>query len=598
MLRLAALSLFTSLVVVACNSGRDAFSDTDRAPFEDPDGGGPPDAGACGFRCSRDLKKVLDGCDAIGERVVAECGPNEGCGVDECVDACSAAAMSKGSIGCSFFTMPPDDPRYGAGSCYAAIVANTWDRPVAIHAEYGGEPLDVSRSIYTVSRNGPTEPVYTRLAGPLSPGQVGIVFLAQAEVLNDPDAPACPAGTVPALNVDPIRHGTVKTKAFHLVTDTPVAAYAIFPYGGADSWYPTATLLLPEASWEKEYIAVSTAKFGDSEASMLDRRTLQIVAAEDGTEVSMRPNTPISEGEDVAPGVPGEIVTWTLSKGQALQITQRIAPSGSPITSNKPIGVFGGSPCTFIPSEKAYCDLTQQQIAPFSQWGSSYALVPYLSRVENLSGGVTRETVPYAFVGAADGTVLTYDPARPPGAPDALQAGEVATFETDLLVTVKSQDAAHPFHASVYMTGSTSGGGSGSGRTLGDPDFVNLVPSDQLLDRYVFFTDFTYPETSLTIVRRKTLGGFMPVKLDCGGDVTGFAPLGDGGEYEYAWVRLTSGFVPQKLAKGECGYGRHAAESEGPFSITVWGWGKDASYGYAGGMGSRPINDAPLPVVQ
>lgn len=81
----------------------------------------------------------------------------------------------------------------------------------------------------------------------------------------------------------------------------------------------------------------------------------------------------------------------------------------------------------------------------------------------------------------------------------------------------------------------------------------------------------------------------MPVKLDCGGDVVGFAPLGASGEYEYAWVPLT---------KGECGYGRHAAESEGPFSITVWGWGKDASYGYAGGTGMRPINDAPLPIVQ
>lgn len=599
MLRLTSLSLFTCFVVVACNSGRDAFSDADRAPFVDPDAGAPPDAGSCGFRCSRDLKKVLKGCDAVvGDTVVEECPPEKGCGVDTCVDACTAAAMNKGSTGCAFWTMPPDDPKYGAGSCFAAMIANTWDRPASITADWGGDPLDVSKSVYTVSRNGPTQPVYTRLDGPLAPGQVAVVFLAQAEVLGDPNAPACPPGTVPAVHVDPIRHGTVKTKAFHLKTDTPVAAYSIFPYGGADSWYPTATLLLPVASWDKQYIAVSTAKIGDSEAGMLDRRTLQIVADEDGTEVSMRPNTPIGEGEDVAPGVPGEVVTWSLTKGQALQITQRIGPSGSPITSNKPIGVFGGSPCTFIPSGKAYCDLTQQQIAPFSQWGTSYALVPYLSRVENVNGGTTRETVPWSFVGAADGTLLTYDPMKPPGAPDTLQAGQVATFETDMLVTVRSQDEKHPFHASVYMTGSTSGGGSGGGRTLGDPDFVNVVPNEQFLDRYVFFTDFTYPETSLTIVRKKTPAGFMPVKLDCGGDVTGFSPLGSSGEYEYAWVPLTRSFVPQKLAKGECGYGRHAAESEGPFSVTVWGWGKDASYGYAGGMGMRPINDAPLPVVQ
>src|SRR5690606_18357697 len=101
------------------------------------------------------------------------------------------------------------------------------------------------------------------------------------------------------------------------------------------------------------------------------------------------------------------------------------------------------------------------------------------------------------------------------------------------------------------------------------------------------------------VVRKKTPAGFLPVKLDCGGDVTGFSPVdGADGDYEFAWVQLTAGFAPQKLSSGECGYGRHAAESEGPFSITVWGWGKDASYGYAGGMGARPINDAPLPVVQ
>ena len=73
------------------------------------------------------------------------------------------------------------------------------------------------------------------------------------------------------------------------------------------------------------------------------------------------------------------------------------------------------------------------------------------------------------------------------------------------------------------------------------------------------------------------------------------------GEYEFAWVQLTSGFAPQKIGAngtGTCSYGRNEARSEGPFGITVWGWGKDASYGYAGGMGARPINDAPLPVVQ
>jgi hypothetical protein len=165
---------------------------------------------------------------------------------------------------------------------------------------------------------------------------------------------------------------------------------------------------------------------------------------------------------------------------------------------------------------------------------------------------------------------------------------------TDQFVTVKSQDSKHPFYAGVHMTSAQFGGGlEGGGMTKGDPDFVNIAPTDQYLDRYVFFADYTYPDTVLTVIRRKTLKGFMPVELACGGELTDFLPLGSKGEYEYAFVHLTSGSVPQQLAKGECGYGRHEAKSEGPFSITVWGIGQDASYGFVGGVGSRPINDAP-----
>ena len=592
---LAALSA-SAFAFAACSSDRDGFRETNEV-FAPPDASTPAvDGGGCGFRCSRDLKKVIKACGDTEEDAVV-CPPDQGCAVDKCVDACESAAASKGSSGCSFWTLPPDDPQYGAGACFAAMIANTWDRPATISAEWGADPLDVSKSIYTVTMNGDT-PTYTALTGPLPPGQVAIVFLAQAKVTIDPQAVDCPDGVVPAVNVDPIRHGTTKTKAFHLKTDTPVSAYSSFPYGGAESYYPSATLLLPVSSWDKSYIAVSTGKFGNPELSNTDKRTLQIIATEDDTKVSMRPNAVIDEGTDVAGAGPGEVQTWTLSRGQVLQISQRGGVTGSPIQADKPVGLFGGAPCVFLPSDVPYCDVTQQQIPPFSQWGSHYALVPYAPRIESVTGKA-KETVAWMFVGAVDGTELTYEPKKPPGAPSVLSAGTPVYFMTEELVTVRSQDAKHPFYAGVQMTGSSFGGGApGGGMTKGDPDFVNMVPSDQFLDRYVFFADYTFPETMLTVVRRKTAKGFLPVELECGGAISGFEPLGSSGEFEYAWVRLTAAFKPQKLAKGECGYGRHVARSDGPFSITVWGMGQDASYGYAGGMGSRPINDAPLPPVK
>ncbi|WP_275936668.1 hypothetical protein [Labilithrix luteola] len=105
--------------------------------------------------------------------------------------------------------------------------------------------------------------------------------------------------------------------------------------------------------------------------------------------------------------------------------------------------------------------------------------------------------------------------------------------------SVKSQDADHPFHLAVYMSGSQTY------KTRGDPDFVNLIPDDQFLDHYVFFVDHT------------------------------------------------KAGKPVATPAGSCTYGRHEATSDGPFMVYVWGLDVDASYGFPAGAGSRhdPLQD-------
>ncbi|AKU99119.1 hypothetical protein AKJ09_05783 [Labilithrix luteola] len=580
-----------ALVSPAC-SKRTSFDDTDGGLSQFGDASSDPVAPkACGIHCSPDLKQVLTGCEGA-EQIVASCNPDQGCGDGECVEACTAAELTKGSAGCDFWATMPDSIEY-RGGCFVAMIANTWDRAVGISAGFGDTPLDISKSTYTVSRQD-SDPVYRRLDGPLPPGQVAIVFLAQdlTNTATGPMAPTrCPTSVTPALSVDPTRHGTGKSKAFHIETDAPISAYSMYPYGGADSFMPTATLLLPVSSWSKNYIAVTPFDFGETRKP----RSLQIVANQDDTEVRMKPTAEVASGPGVAGATTGVVQTWTLAKGEVLQFLQSPL-GGSPIETSKPVGMFGGSECTELPTP--YCDVLQQQIPPFAQWGTEYAVVPFRPRMASFSADA-REKVPYSIVGAVDGTTLTYEPSRPRDAPETIGAGEVASFITDTLFVVKSQDSKHPFHVNVYMTGATYAGGVDSGtRTFGDPDFVNVPPVDQYLDRYVFFTDFTYPETALTIVRRKTTNGFVPVELECAGELTGFQPLGTSGLYEFAWIKLTSGYVGQTFSKGQCGYGRHEAHSTGPFAVTVWGTGIAASYGYVGGTSLRTVNDAPPPVVR
>ena len=593
--RLVIAFLATASVVIAsasCAGQERAFIEKKTTDLV-PEAGTPDGPPSCtGLRCSRDLKSVVDGCT---DEVVKVCGPDQGCANGNCVDPCTAAEVAKGSVGCSFWTLPPDEPGYGAGSCFAAMIANTWDRPVNVTAEYGTAPLDLGQSIFTAEMVG-TEQKYTKLEGPLPPGQVALVFLSEIRPMPAPGGGRqnfsdCPVGVVGALNADPIAHGTTVTKAFSIKTDAPVSAYSIYPYGGAKTHFPTATLLLPTTAWSTNYLAVNGwPRTFDIYKNPLGTPTLQIVASADDTEVRMRPKVDVYDGAGVTGGAAGKMLTWKLARGEVLQITQPDELTGSPIESTKPIGVFGGTRCTYIPEAVQACDTLQQQIPPLGQWGSEYALVPYADRSgDQLS---RREPVPYRLVGAVAGTVLTYDPARPRNAPTTLRAGEVVSFMTDELFVVKSQGADHPFYAAVMMTGALFNSGHQAPND-GDPDFVNAVPTDQFLDRYVFFADYTFPETSLTLVRRKTDKGFMPVELDCLGEVQGFQPLGTTGEYEYTWVHLTKSFIS---ASGTCGAGRREAKSDGPFSVTVWGMGYCASYGYAGGAGSRPLTQVEAPV--
>lgn len=581
-------------VAAAACSSREGFEDTS-PPLATGDSG-PPEAAASCIHCSRNLKQVLDGCEDAGEpKVIETCGEDQGCGGGRCVDACTAAALENGSVGCDFWTLPPTTDTPSRGACFTAIVTNTWDRGVTVSAEYDGGPLDISKSIY-VARRENEQPVYTRLEGPLPPGEVGLVFLAYKEGST---AVPCPEGVTPALSIDPITHGTALTKAFHIQTDAPVSAYSISPYGGATSFEPTATLLLPVSAWAKNYVAIvpefDSVDVDGSYPPLVGKRNLQIVASEDDTEVRIKPTVDIEGSVDV-PGTPAGVPhSWTLAKGQVLQLAQD-SLSGSPIESTKPVGVFGGSHCTFMPAKSAYCDMLQQQIPPLVQWGTQYAVVPYPSRIVGNIPDVP-EVVPYTIVGAADGTQLTYEPSRPRGAPETLQHGEVASFTTDAFFVVKSQDSKHPIHVNVYMTGARWNQDIGGSTTTGDPEFVNVPAADQYLDRYVFFADFTYPETGITVVRRKTANGFLPVELTCGGEIPDFQPLGTSGQFEYAWLRLTRGFTEPFAKDGCTNYGRQEAHSDGPFAITVWGTGAFASYGYVGGTGLRPINDAvPEPV--
>jgi len=488
------------------------------------------------------------------------------------VDACAMAIAAGSTQGCDFYALtPPPRGTSTDGSCFVAMLANTWTAPVAIKVEYGGQALDVARIARVPITSGMALSYDPLPGGQLAPGQMALLFLANGPV--DPSSPLadqhvdCP---VPAgVTVDPAVHGTGFGKPFRITTSAPVAAYDIYPYGGASSHISSATLLIPTSAWGTNYIAAAGYK---ADTGLHNQHSVNIVAIHDGTEVTINPTAPIVGATGVPGGPRGQPRTYNLASGQMLQLLQPEPLSGSAISANKVVGVWGGTDCMNIPVGWSACDSAHQQLVPVNLLGFEYTAVSYRDRLAGKP-----ETVPWTLIGAVDGTTLRYDPAPPRGAPGVLNRGETVELDATVPFNVRS-------HLAGHMTGWLK---ISSDPGPGDPETVTTVPPQQWRTAYTFLTDATYSDSHLVFTRQKMNGKFHDVTLDCLGTLGNWTPVGQDATYEYTRVDLVSNFKPQ----GSCRNGTNAARSNAPFGLTVWGWDFAASYAYPAGMGVKPIND-------
>ena len=542
--------------------------------------------------CSPDLHDVLDS----SGNVVSTCPPTQGCAGGQCIDACQAAAAAKGSVGCDFMVATPNffaDPTLWPGyfsPCFAVFVANNWGLDNQVSVDRAGSNYDAT-SFGRVSEAGTQPASWSAIPSSGVPqGKVAVLFME-----SDPSSNyQCP--TTPALLQGTQVPGTGRGQAWHIKTTYPVSAYDILPFGGASSFLPGATLLYPTTAWGTNYIAAEPKLGSGDQGYNGGPHWGQVVAFQNGTTVDVVPTVALPSGTNVTAAPQNTKTTYTLNAGEFIQWqpgyvwNQNPAEqtpmdmSGSIISSNNPVAFNAGNGYLCLGSATSTgggCDSDHEQIAPIQALGSAYAIVPYEPRAG------TPESVIYRFTGTVDGTQLTYDPPQT-GVPLSLALGQMMEFESKNIFLVKSQDAQHPFHVALMMSGCTDQNG------LGDEDYVQMVPPAQFLASYVFYSDVTYSTTNFTVVRNKTSQGFQDVTIDCVGSVTGWQPVDSADTYEYAWVDIQKGGVAQH---NNCQNGPHTASSKGPFGITVWGEDSYASYGYPAGGNLSTINTVVVPPV-
>jgi hypothetical protein len=498
--------------------------------------------------------------------------------------SCGTAIQNKSSIGCDYYSIVPAAFNTLAdGNCFAAYIANTSSNDAAIEVTYDGQTLNLAGMARIPSGSGSNITYAPLPNGKLPAGQMAILFLMNHGNSSVYNWVSCPAGVSPGVtSTSTASTDTTILKAFHITTSEPVIAYDTFPYGGASAYMTSSTLLVPTSAWDTSYIAVDAyATLGDE---FPHDPFIQVAANLPGTQVTITPTAPIVGGANVAPTGQGVPHTYSLGAGEVLQLHQKAELAGSVISSNNPVSVWGGHACMQIDVGNSACDSAHQELFPVRALGWEYAAVKHKDRTSFV------EQPPWRMVGVVDGTALTYSPPVA-GAPTTINKGQLVMFKGAGPFVVTSQDKDHPFYFGGHMTGQMS---QGQQFGTGDPEWVNIVPPAQYMDKYIFFTDPTMGNTNLVVVRRKASDGtFKDVSLDClSGPVSGWQPIGTS-NYEYTRVDITTGNGVATSVNG-CNNGLHEMHSDEPFGLTVWGWDSFVSYAYPAGAKIEFINDVQI----
>lgn len=299
-------------------------------------------------------------------------------------------------------------------------------------------------------------------------------------------------------------------------------------------------------------------------------------------------------------GTAGQTLTFNLGPYEVLQFhsarsggTRTCVPNGIPsytctdgsdmtgtiVTSDKPIAVFGGAHCTFKPADKPFCDHIEEQMFPFNTWGKKYVAVksaPY-EGTSSPSPDYYRVVSGCGPSSCPNGTTVTLTPV--PAASDVVGANPCAggslnpcRLPPGAWFEFKSPgqfavDADFPVVLAQYFTGQWANPGS----RVGDPSLVIFPPQEQWRNTY---TVLAPPSIRLNYASFTATSAAPGLTID-GAAQPNFAPIA-GTAYYFLRVAITQG--------------AHALRANEAVGVTVHGYDSFVSYGYTGGLDLKQVN--------
>jgi uncharacterized repeat protein (TIGR01451 family) len=274
-----------------------------------------------------------------------------------------------------------------------------------------------------------------------------------------------------------------------------------------------------------------------------------VAAAHDDTTVTVIPTSATVDGHPA-----GVAYTVTLNSGDAYLARAVTTPTGgeltgSIVTSDKPVAVFGGNECGSVPTIFVFaCNPLMEQQPPDDAWGQTFLTVPLKTRV----GGDT-----FRILASQDDTAVEID-----GATVAtLGAGE---FHTQVIAGPSVISTSKPALVAQFSNGSTF-----DNMTNADPSMMLIAPVDQFQPAYQVPTPSGFAINEINLVAPS--GSVGAIAID-GAAVpsSAYTPIGSSG-FSGAQVDVTPG--------------SHALTGTGaPFGVSSYGFDSFDAYSYPGGM--------------
>jgi hypothetical protein len=325
--------------------------------------------------------------------------------------------------------------------------------------------------------------------------------------------------------------GRVEYLAIHVEADTPIAVYGLNRRRQSTDTY----MALPVSVLGTEYRVMSYRRLS---ASFVPQ--VAIVGVFDSTEVVVMPaeawadKVPAQAGDGFA-----RPLRVLLHRGQVYQLVGPAVGEPSDITgmlirSSRPVAVFSGHVCAYVPLTVPACNHLVEQLPPVQTWGRHY----YVGKLRWRSRYVVRVLAHYPNTQL----FLNDRPIR------KLDAGEFweQTFTENVQVT-----ADKPILVAQFSEGYQNGD------SIGDPMMLLLTPTQQFLTHYRFATPVQGAWRHFVNVIIP-LAATASLRFD-GAPVRGtFERIG---ESQYALVQL------------EIPYGSHTIEASEQFGLYAYGFG-------------------------